>query len=160
MRLNGLGAPDEVTLVPLNEIEQAQIKTETKSIENTTQNNKEGYCFYCNKFNHFKAECRKTNRDKWQQTRKKTAKPTQMQAKRLNAILAAKRKIVRLERTLPLIRDLSVTFNKKERRITPPNQRQLNVSKTQKTNYPAPALWRNSRREGVFNRRPPHQIYY
>ena len=71
MRLNGLGAPDEVTLVPLNKIEPAPAKTETKPVENTTQNTKKGYCFYCNKFGHFKAECRKMKRDKWQQTRKK-----------------------------------------------------------------------------------------
>ena len=43
MRLNGVGAPDEVTLVPLNKIE----------------------------FGHFKAESRKLRRDKWIQTRKK-----------------------------------------------------------------------------------------
>ena len=70
MRLNGLGAPDEVNLVPLNTIEQAPIKTETKPVENTTQHPKKGYCFYFNKFGHYKAECRKLKRDKWQQTRK------------------------------------------------------------------------------------------
>ena len=40
MRLNGLGAPDEVTLVPLNKIEPAQTQPETKVAENTTQNTK------------------------------------------------------------------------------------------------------------------------
>ena len=70
MRLNGLGAPDEVTLVSLNKIEPAQSKTETKPAENNTQNTKKGYCIYCNKFGHFKAECRKMRRDKWLPTRK------------------------------------------------------------------------------------------
>ena len=70
MRLNGLGAPDEVTLVPPNKIELDQTKPETKQVKNTTQNTKKGYCFYCNKFGHYKAECRKLKRDKWQQTRK------------------------------------------------------------------------------------------
>ena len=70
MRLNGLGAPDEVTLVPLNKIEPTPPKTETKPTETTTQNTRKGYCFYCNKFGHFKAECRKLKRDKWQQTRR------------------------------------------------------------------------------------------
>ena len=70
MRLNGLGAPDEVTMVQLNKIEPAQTKSETKQVENTTQNTKKGYCFYCNKFGHHKAECRKLKRDKWLQTRK------------------------------------------------------------------------------------------
>ena len=63
-----------------------------------------------------------------------------MQTIRLNAILAAnprKRKIVGMEPTLPTVRDLSVTLNKKERGITPSNQRQLSLSKTQKTNYAA-----------------------
>ena len=74
MRLNGLGAPYVVTLVPLNEIEPAQTKPEIKPTENatqnTTQNTKKGYCFYCYKFGHFKADCRKMRRDKWQQTRR------------------------------------------------------------------------------------------
>ena len=38
MRLNGLGAPDEVNLVTLNKIELAQIKPENKPADNTTQN--------------------------------------------------------------------------------------------------------------------------
>ena len=42
LQLNGLGAPDEVTLVPLNEIEPAQTKTEPKLTENITQNTKKG----------------------------------------------------------------------------------------------------------------------
>ena len=70
MRLNGLGAPDEVTLVPLNKLEPAQTKQETKQVDHTTQNTKKGYCFYCNKFGHYKAECRILKRDKWMQTRK------------------------------------------------------------------------------------------
>ena len=70
MGLNGLGAPDEVTLVPLSKIEPAQPKTEAKPVENNTQNTKKVYCFYCNKFGHFKAECRKMKKDKWHQTQK------------------------------------------------------------------------------------------
>ena len=38
MPLNGLGAPDEVNLVPLTKIESAQTKPETKPNENATQN--------------------------------------------------------------------------------------------------------------------------
>ena len=70
IRLNGLGAPDEVTLVPLNKIEHAQTKTEPKQAETTAQTTKKGYCFYCNKFGHYKAEGRKMKRDKWMQTRR------------------------------------------------------------------------------------------
>ena len=70
MRLNGLGAPDEVTLVPLNKVEPVPPNTESKQADNTTQNAKKGYCFYCNKFGHYKAECRKMKRDKWMQTKR------------------------------------------------------------------------------------------
>ena len=70
MRLNGLGAPDEVTLVPLNKVEPAPPNTESKQADNTTQNTKKRYCFYCNKFGHYKAECRKMKRDKWMQTKR------------------------------------------------------------------------------------------
>ena len=42
MRLNGLGTPDEVTLAPLNKIESAPTKTDTKRVETTTQNTKKG----------------------------------------------------------------------------------------------------------------------
>ena len=59
MRLNGLGAPDEVIFVRLNKIEPAQPNTETKPVENNTQNTKKGHCFYCNEFGHFKAEAKK-----------------------------------------------------------------------------------------------------
>ena len=38
MRLNGLGAPDEVNLVPLNKVEPAPPKTESTQVDNTTQN--------------------------------------------------------------------------------------------------------------------------
>ena len=59
MGLNGLGAPDEVTLVPLSKIEPAQPKTEAKPVENNTQNTKKGYCFYCNKFGLLKLNAEK-----------------------------------------------------------------------------------------------------
>ena len=62
-----------------------------------------------------------------------------------------------MEPILPTIRDLSVPLNKKKRRLTPSNQRQLILPKTQKTNYAAPALRGNSRRDGVFNGRSPHK---
>ena len=63
MRLNGLGAPDDVTLVPLNHIE-------TTSASTTEDEPKRGFCFYCNKYGLYKAHCRKLERDKWQETRR------------------------------------------------------------------------------------------
>ena len=81
-----------------------------------------------------------------------------MQANRPNATLAAnptKRKIVGMEPTLPTTHDPNVIPHKNERRTPPSNKRQLNLLTNKKTNYAAPALWGNSRREGVFTRRPP-----
>ena len=155
MRLNGLGAPDEVTLVPLNKIEN-QSKPEAKPAEKNTQNTKNGYCFYCNKFGHFKAECRKMRRNKLLQTRKYNG-PNKSAGTTLKCDTCDKphnRKIVGMEPMLPTIRDLVVTTNKNERGITPSNQRQLKLSTKQNTNYAAPALRGNSRRKGVLNQTP------
>ena len=88
-------------------------------------------------------------------------KPITVQANRPNATLAAnptKRKIVGMERTLPTTRDPNVITHKNENRTLPPNKRQLNLLTNKNTNYAAPALWENSRCEGVFTRRPPYHI--
>ena len=69
MRLTGLGTSIEVSLVPLNKIESVQLRTEPQNTENGNRGTKKRYCFYCNKFSLFKAECGKMKRDKWQQTR-------------------------------------------------------------------------------------------
>ena len=114
MRPNGFGAPDEVTLIPLNKIEPTPSKSEPKQADNTTQNTKKGTPKHPNCPNAIHA-----------------ANPT-------------KRKIVGKELTLPTIRDLSVTLHENEKRITPANQRQTHPLTTQKTNYAAPALWGNS----------------
>ena len=140
MRLNGLGAPDQVSLVPLNKIESAQSKPEDKPAENNTQNTKRDVVCYCNKFGHFKAECRKIKKDKWLQICNRTAQ-TKAQTPHSNVTLAAnptKRTIVGMEPMLPTIHDLSVTTNKYERRITPSNQRQLKLSTNQKFFLPRP----------------------
>ena len=83
MRLNGLGAPDEVNLVPLNKVEPVPPNTESKQADNTTQNTKKGYCFYCNKFGHYKAECRKLKRDKWMQTKRNNGQTSSSSGKPL-----------------------------------------------------------------------------
>ena len=63
MRLNCLGAPDDITLVPLSNF---------LPTSNTPKNkeNRRGFCFYCSRYGHYKAQCRKLKRDKWQETRK------------------------------------------------------------------------------------------
>ena len=45
MRFNGLGPPDDVTLVPLNRIE-------TTTTQTTKSEPKRGFRFYCNKYGH------------------------------------------------------------------------------------------------------------
>ena len=162
MRLKGLGAPDEINLVLLNKLEPAQSKPEPKPTENPTQNTKKGYCFYCIKFGHFKAECRKLRRDKCNRHGKITAKPKIAQAPRLNVIRAAnltKQKNAGMEPTRPTTRDQSDTSNEKGTRILPPSNRQPNSETNQKTSYAAPAFWEKRRREGVFNRRSPHHLH-
>ena len=52
MRLNGLGAPDETTLVPLNTVDA--VVTEEKK-----EQQQRGYCFHCGKYIHYKAQCRR-----------------------------------------------------------------------------------------------------
>ena len=59
MRLNGLGTPDDITLVPLNNVVPTSNTPHNK--ENT-----QGFCFYCSGYGHYKAQCRKLKRDKWQ----------------------------------------------------------------------------------------------
>ena len=61
MRLNGLGAPDDIALVPHNNVAPAS----------NTQNNKEnrrGFCFYCSRYVHYKAQHRQLKRNRWQET--------------------------------------------------------------------------------------------
>ena len=118
MRLNGLGAPDEVTLVPLNKVEPAPLNTESKQADNTTQNTKKGYCFYCNKFGHYKAECRKMKRVNGCKPRETMVKPTAAQANHLNATRVAsptKPKIVGMEPMLPTTRVPNVTLHKNKK---------------------------------------------
>ena len=56
---------------------------------------------------------------------------------------------------LATIHDPSVTTHKNVKRTPLSQNQRTNQITNQKTNYAAPALWGNSRREGVFTRRPP-----
>ena len=158
MRLIGLGAPDDVILMPLNEIEATQPQTDTKLTENTTQNTKKRFCFYCNKLGRFKAECRKKKRENGNILETITTNLTPVQAIRSNATLAAnptKQKIAGMEQMLPTIHDPNVITNENKKRTTPSNLRQPKLLKNRKIIYAAPALRGNRRREGVFNRTSP-----
>ena len=55
MRLNGLGAPDDVTLVLLNNV------TPTTTTTNT-RDSKRGFCFYCSRYGHAENSMQKTKK--------------------------------------------------------------------------------------------------
>ena len=159
MRLNGLGAPDENTLVPLNKIEPTQTQTETKPTQNTTQNTKKGYRFYCNKFGHFKAECRKRRRDEWQQTRKHNGQTTNSTGTTLKCDTCGnptKQKTAGIELTRQTTRDLNDISNKRGKQMVLPNNRRTKSAMNQKT---------SKKRETVDARAyspqdpPPHYTY-
>ena len=50
MRLNGLGTPDEITLVSINKVQASQPPIETKPVENRVQNNKIDTAFTARSF--------------------------------------------------------------------------------------------------------------
>ena len=55
MRLNDIGIPNEILLISLNKIEQAQTRPKQQPTEDRSNESKRGYCFCCNKFGHFNA---------------------------------------------------------------------------------------------------------
>ena len=69
MRLNGLGAPEEITLVPLKKEE-----TSTTKIEDKDQEKK---YFDCSNCGHYKTVCKKTKCEKLQETRKQNGKTSE-----------------------------------------------------------------------------------
>ena len=68
MRLNGLGTPDETTLVPLNTVDV--VPPEPKK-ELTHR----GSCFHCGKQGHYKAQCRKLRKDRYYETKAQNGIP-------------------------------------------------------------------------------------
>ena len=65
MRLNGLGAPDETTLVPLNSVDAA-VANDKK------EQQQRGYCFHCGKYGRYKAQCRRLRKDRYYATKTST----------------------------------------------------------------------------------------
>ena len=62
MRLNGLGAPDETTIVPLNTVDAAVA-------DDKKEQQQRGYCFHCGKYGHYKAQCRRLRKDRYYATK-------------------------------------------------------------------------------------------
>ena len=67
MRLNGLGEPDETTLVPLNTVDA--VVTEDKK-----EQQQRGYCFHCGKYGHYKAQCLQLKKERYYATTKTNTK--------------------------------------------------------------------------------------
>ena len=65
MRLNGLGAPDETTLVPLNTVDAAVA-------DDKKEQQQRGYCFHCGKYGDYKAQCRRLRKDRYYATKTST----------------------------------------------------------------------------------------
>ena len=65
MRLNGLGAPDETTLVPLNTVDAAVA-------DDKKEQQQRGYCFHCGKYGHYKAQCCRLRKDRYYATKTST----------------------------------------------------------------------------------------
>ena len=73
MRLNGLGAPDETTLVPLNTVDA--VVTDDKKDQQ-----QRGHCFHCGKYGHYKAQCRRLQRERYNVAKTTTKDPAQNEA--------------------------------------------------------------------------------
>ena len=69
MRINGLGAPDETTLVPLNTVD-AVVTDEKK------EQQQRGYRFHCGKYGHYKAQCRRLRKERYYANTKPNNKET------------------------------------------------------------------------------------
>ena len=68
MRLNGLGTPDETTLVPLNTVDVV-------SPEPKKEVNQRGNCFHCGKYGHYKTQCRKLRKGRYYETKAQNGIP-------------------------------------------------------------------------------------
>ena len=73
MQINGLGAPDETTLVPLNTVDA--VVTHDKK-----EQRQRGYCFHCGKYGHYKAQCRRLRKDRYYATKTSNNGPKQTEA--------------------------------------------------------------------------------
>ena len=70
---NGLGALDETTLIPLNTVDA--VVTEDKK-----EQQHRGYCFHCCKYGHYKAQCRRLQKELYYATKTNTANTNQVDA--------------------------------------------------------------------------------
>ena len=153
MRLNGLGAPDETTLVPLNTVDA--VVTDDKKDQQ-----QRGHCFHCGKYGHYKAQCRRLQRERYDVA--KTTQKTQLKTKHpspsvIHVVRCTKLRTVGTEpmrQMTPEGRDRSSPSQptKSANNLCP------HCPPSQKTEIAAPTIWEKSRREGVHDRGPPKQV--
>ena len=150
MRLNGLGAPDETTLVPLNTVDAAVA-------DDKKEQQQRGYCFHCGKYGHYKAQCRRLRKDRYYATKTSTTdtKPTDTVKPKCDT--CGKMRKPKIAGTEPMRQMTSGNANvsslSQQTRLT--NNPYLRRRPKQKTEVAAPTLRGKSRREGVHHRRPP-----
>ena len=150
MRLNGLGAPDETTLVPLNTVDAAVA-------DDKKEQQQRGYCFHCGKYGHYKAQCRRLRKDRYYATKTSTTdtKPTDT-AKPKCDTCGKMHKTENCWDGANAANDpgnANVSSLSQQTRLT--NNPYLRRRPKQKTEVAAPTLRGKSSREGVHHRRPP-----
>ena len=150
MRLNGLGTPDETTLVPLNTVDV--VPPEPKK-ELTHR----GSCFHCGKRGIIKHNAANYEKIATTKLKHRTAFPTPMNHPNQSVTLVENSTKLRTAGTELMRR---TTLGRKDTSSPYPqtksaNSQYLLLKSSQKTKNAAPPLRGNGRRKGVHNRRPP-----
>ena len=151
MRLNGLGDPDDVTLVPLNHIE-------TTTTPTTKSEPKRGLCFYCNKYGHYKPNAESLRETNGRKRKDKMDNSTQTDHSNQNVTPVGnptRQRIDGMAPMQPMTRAPNDTLLHPQKLTKPPTSLQ---PKKQKTQIAATTIRGQCRREGILNRRYPDTI--
>ena len=153
MRLNGLGAPDETTLVPLNTVD-------TVVTDDKKDQQQRGHCFHCGKYGHYKAQCRRLQRERYNIAKTTTKDPAQNEAPKPKCDTCGKMPKLRTAGTEPMRQMTPERRNENSpfQPIKSANNLYPHCHPSQKTEIAAPTIWGKSRREGVHDRGPRKQV--
>ena len=156
MRLNGLGAPYETTLVPLNTVDV--VVTDDKK-----EQQQRWYCLHCGKDDHYEAQCRRLRKERYYantKTNNKDSNQNKMNSQSPNAI-----RVERCTKPRPVGTELMRQMtrgkeneNSSSQRTRSANNPYLPRRPKRKTKIAATTLWGKSRREGVNHRRSPKMV--